>query len=261
MHMVKLISSELLKPNPRNTRTHSRRQIRQIANSILTYGFTVPVLADEKLVLLAGHGRFEAAKLLDIRELPTIVLDGLSEAKKRALLIADNKIAENAGWDRKGLALELPERSELLIEEGLEISITGFAPVEIDQLATDFEEKPKDPADNVSDGRLSLPQVSRRGDLWWLGPHRLLCGDAREESDMDRLLGHERAGMAFLDPPFNVKVRNIVGRGRIKHDEFAMASGEMSSTDFLSFLAKTLGERRNTPAMVPSIMSVWTGAI
>ena len=149
MHAVKLLSLDILKPHPRNVRTHSKKQIRQIADSIVAYGFTVPVLVDEKFVLLAGHGRLGAAKLLGLKKLPAIVLEGLSDAKKRALLLADNKIAENAGWDRKGLALELPELSELLIEEGLEISITGFAPVEIDQLAIDFEEKVKDPADEV----------------------------------------------------------------------------------------------------------------
>ena len=222
-------------------RTYSKKQIRQIANSIGAYGFTVPVLADEKFVLLAGHGRLEAAKLLGLRKIPTIILEGLSDAKKRALLLADNKIAENAGWDRKGLALELPELSELLIDEGLEISITGFAPVEIDQLAVDFEEKVKDPADEVRNDWLSLPRVSQRGDLWQLGSHRLLCGDARADPDLDRLLGHERAAMAFLDVPYNVKVKNVVGRGRTKHNEFAMASGEMSSTEFVTFLEKVLG--------------------
>jgi hypothetical protein len=241
MHTVELVATDLLRPNPRNARTHSKKQIRQIADSIVNYGFTVPILVDEHFVLLAGHGRIEAAKLLGLRKLPTIILEGLSDAKKRALLLADNKIAENAGWDRETLALELPELSELLIEEGLEISITGFAPVEIDQLATDFEDKSNDPADKVPNNWLSLPQVSRRGDLWQLGLHRLLCGDARDDADLDRLLGRDRAATAFLDPPYNVKVKGVVGRGRTKHAEFAMASGEMSSEEFVAFLEKVLG--------------------
>lgn len=241
MHAVKLLSLDILKPHPRNVRTHSKKQIRQIADSIGAYGFTVPVLVDEKLVLLAGHGRLEAAKLLGLKKIPTIVLEGLSEAKKRSLLLADNKIAENAGWDRKKLALELPELSELLIEEGLEISITGFLPVEVDQIATDFEEKVKDPADEVRNDWLSHPPVSKPRDLWQLGSHRLLCGDARLDPDLDRLLGHERAAMAFLDPPYNVKIGNVVGRGRTKHNEFAMASGEMLSTEFVAFLERVLG--------------------
>jgi DNA modification methylase len=241
MYAVRLVSLDNIKPNPRNVRTHSKRQIRQIADSIGAYGFTVPVLVDEEFVLLAGHGRLEAAKLLGLKKMPAIILEGLSDAKKRALLLADNKIAENAGWDRKGLALELPELSEILFGEGLDISITGFLPVEIDQLATDFEDKAKDPADNVRNDWLSLPPVSKRGDLWQLGSHRLLCGDARLDRDLDRLLGHKRATMAFLDVPYNVKVKNVVGRGRTKHAEFAMASGEMSSAEFVTFLEKVLG--------------------
>ena len=135
-----LVATDALKPNERNVRTHSKKQVRQIANSIRAFGFTVPVLIDENAMLLAGHGRLEAAKLLGLTKVPTILLEGLSEAKKRALLLADNKIAENAGWDRKRLAIELPELTELLIDEDLDISITGFEPVEIDQLTSDFEE-------------------------------------------------------------------------------------------------------------------------
>ena len=124
------------KPNPRNARTHSKKQIREIAASIGAHGFIVPVLIDEDLMLLAGHGRREAAKLRGLKQIPAIRLRGLSEAQKRALLIADNKIAENAGWDRKRLAVELPELAELLIEESLDVSITGFEPVEIDLLVS-----------------------------------------------------------------------------------------------------------------------------
>ena len=117
MHEIELVSVDALKPNPRNARTHSKKQIRHIANNIDVYGFTVPVLIDENWMLLAGHGRLEAAKLLGLKRIPAIRLHGLSEAKKRALLLADNKIAENAGWDRERLAIELPELTELLIEE------------------------------------------------------------------------------------------------------------------------------------------------
>jgi DNA modification methylase len=230
-----------LKPNRRNARTHSKKQIRQIADSVAALGFSVPVLIDDNSVILAGHGRLEAAKLLGMKNVPAIRLRGLSEAQKRALLIADNKIAGNAGWDRERLALELPELAELLLEEGQDLSITGFEPAEIDQLATDFEENVADPADTIRTDWLSLTPVSQPGDLWHLGPHRLLCGDARERSDLNRLLAGEQATMAFLDPPYNVKVRSVVGRGRIKHGEFAMASGEMSRPEFVGFLVKTLG--------------------
>jgi DNA modification methylase len=230
-----------LKPNPRNARTHSKKQIRQIADSIAALGFTVPVLIDDNSVILAGHGRLEAAKLLGMKNVPAIRLRNLSEVQKRALLIADNKIADNAGWDRERLAIELPELAELLLEEGLDLSITGCEPAEIDQLLTDFEESAADPADSINSDWLSLTPVSQPGDLWQLGPHRLLCGDARERSDLNRLLAGEQAAMAFLDPPYNIKIRTVVGRGRIKHGEFALASGEMSRPEFVGFLVKTLG--------------------
>ena len=241
MHEIELVSVDALKPNPRNARTHSKKQIRHIANNIDVYGFTVPVLIDENWMLLAGHGRLEAAKLLGLKRIPAIRLHGLSEAKKRALLLADNKIAENAGWDRERLAIELPELTELLIEEGLDISITGFEPVEIDQLVIDFEENTADPADDIQTDWLSLAPVSRPEDVWQLGPHRLLCGDARQAANLNRLLGGEQAAMAFLDPPYNVRVGSVVGRGRTKHDEFAMASGQMSRQEYVGFLSETLG--------------------
>ena len=128
MHEIELICIDAIKPNPRNAHTHSKKQIEQIAKSIDAFGFTVPVIIDETSMLLAGHGRFEAAKLRGLKKIPAIRLRGLSEAKKRALLLADNKIAENAGWDRERLAIELPELADLLIAENLDISITGFEP-------------------------------------------------------------------------------------------------------------------------------------
>src|SRR6266568_4273383 len=193
--MMKCISLDALKPNARNARTHSKKQIRQIADSIAAFGFLVPILIDEGGLVIAGHGRYAAAKLLGLAQVPVIEVQGLSEAKRRALALADNKIGENAGWDRELLATELPELAEILVVDGLDISITGFAAVEIDQLTTDFEDAASDPADAV-----------------------------------DRLIGANRAAMAFLDPPYNIRVRDIVGRGRVKHTEFAMASGELSRT-------------------------------
>src|SRR5258708_4915745 len=240
MPTIEWIAVDALKPNARNARTHSRRQIRQIADSIATFGFLVPILVDEDGVVIAGHGRYAAAKLLGLKQVPAIEVRDLSEAKRRALALADNKIADNAGWDRELLAAELPELAELLIVENLDISITGFAPVEIDQIATDFEDDPSDPADSVDPEWTNDAALSRRGDLWELGQHRLLCGDARNADDLARLLGRARAAMAFLDPPYNVRVREIVGPGQIKHAEFAMASGELSHTSFVEFLQQSL---------------------
>jgi hypothetical protein len=245
MREIEFVPLDLLKRNPRNARTHSKKQIRQIADNIAAYGFTAPVLIDENSLLLAGHGRLEAAKLLGLKKIPAFRLNGLSETQKRALLLADNKIAANAGWDRERLAIELPELAELLIDEGLDLSITGFEPAEIDQLVTDFEENSADPADTIQNNWLSVVPVSQPGDLWQLGPHRLLCGDARYAANLECLLGDEQAAMAFLDPPYNVRVGSVVGRGRIKHGEFAMASGEMSRCEFVAFLSETLGNAAN----------------
>ena len=237
---VSAVAIDHIKAHPRNTRTHSKKQIRQIADSIQAVGFTSPVLIDEQGVLLAGHGRVEAAKLLGLKTIPAIVVVGLSEARKRALLLADNRIAQSAGWNRERLADELLSLPDLLIADGLDISVTGFEPAEIDALLTDFEEDAADPADTLDAATLAGPAVSQPGDFWHLGKHCLLCGDARDASHLNRLMGCERAHMAFLDPPYNVRVRDIGGRGQVKHQEFAMASGEMSRRDFTCFLTETL---------------------
>ena len=239
---IRWIAIDELTPNRRNARTHSRKQIRQIADSIAAFGFVVPILIDDDGVIIAGHGRYEAAKLLDLREVPAIKVRGLSEAKRRALALADNRIGESAGWDRELLAVELPELAEILVVEGLDVSITGFSAVEIDQLTTDFEDDASDPDDTVDAKWLPAAPLSKPGDLWELGKHRLLCGDARNADHVARLMGDARAAMAFLDPPYNVRVRDIIGRGQIKHAEFAMASGELSRAEFIAFLRTTLAQ-------------------
>ena len=235
------LALDQVRANAKNTRTHSKKQIRQIAASIRDLGFAAPILVDENNVLIAGHGRLEAARLLEIASIPAIVIDGLNETKKRALMLADNRIAQSAGWDRERLAIELGALSELLIEDQLEISVTGFEPAEIDALYADFEESSSDPADDIPISSGIGPAVTKPGDLWQLGNHRLLCGDARHLDDLTRLLGGDRARMAFLDPPYNVSVRSVVGRGVRKHREFAMASGEMSKGEFITFLNEALG--------------------
>jgi DNA modification methylase len=234
---------EQVRPNAKNTRTHSKKQIRQIANSIHQLGFGAPVLVDEHNVLIAGHGRLEAARSLGMTSIPAMILEGLSETKKRALMLADNRIAQSAGWDREQLSIELAALPELLIQEGIDIAITGFEPAEIDLLHVDFEDAASDPTEEVPDDCLRGPLVTQIGDLWRLGKdkHRLLCGDARSSSNLARLVGGERAHMAFLDPPYNVAVRAIGGRGKAKHQEFAMASGEMSRDEFIDFLITALG--------------------
>ena len=239
MYEHRVVPIGWVKTNPRNARTHSGRQVSAIARSIRELGFAAPLVVDDGGVLLAGHGRLLAAQELGLEKVPAVVLTGLTEAKKRALLLADNKLAEKAGWDRQALSVELPDLQASLEIEGLDIALSGFEPFEIDQLAVDFGDD-SDHDDEVQPELYDGPHVSREGDLWQLGPHRLLCGSALDEVALERLMGIERADVAFLDPPYNLRVQDIVGRGRTRHKEFAMASGEMSTAQFQSFLSEAL---------------------
>ena len=231
---IRLLSPQSLRAAKRNARTHSKKQIKQISNAILRFGWTYPIIADENLQIICGHGRWEAAKELGLKKVPVLVLHGLSEPEKRALAIADNKIATNAGWDRSLLAAELDELSSLLLEYNLDLDITGFEPAEIDALMADFGDAEKDPADEP--GEIADQPVSRRGDRWQLGPHRLMCGDACDGSDWAKLMGRDRAAMIFADPPYNVRITAWLNHGKIKHREFVRASGEMSPSEFGEFL-------------------------
>jgi DNA modification methylase len=223
-----------LRPNKRNARTHPRKQIRQLANAIRQFGFTSPVLVDENFEIICGHARWEAAKELGLKDVPVVVVRGLSAAEKRALALADNKIAANAGWDRNLLAAELGELASLLPEFNLDLDITGFEPAEIDGLMADFGDAGKDPADEPCE--IADQPVSRNSDRWHLGRHRLVCGDACDRADWASLMGRDRAAMIFADPPYNVRITAWLNHGKIKHREFARASGEMSPSEFGEFL-------------------------
>jgi DNA modification methylase len=201
----------------------------------VAFGFTNPLLVTEDGELIAGEGRYKAAQLLGLAKVPVIVLAGLSPARQRALAIADNKIAENAGWHRERLAMEIPELARLLEGEGLDVSILGFEAIEIDQLVTDIEENAADPEDSIDPKWWQDRVVSKPDDLWLLGPHKLLCGDARSAADIARLMTHCRADVAFLDPFYNLRIGDVVGRGRTKHAEFAIASGEMTPAEYARF--------------------------
>jgi ParB-like chromosome segregation protein Spo0J len=227
------------RPNPRNPRTHSRKQIKQIAASIKQFGFLNPILVDDGNKVLAGHGRLEAAKLENLTHVPIIRFGHLTEAQKRAYVVADNKLAEQAGWDREILAIELGELIDLLPAEGLDVSLTGFEAAETDLLLADMASARPEPDDILP----ALPQnaVSRRGNLWLLGKHRLLCGDARQAEDFARLVNGALASAVFCDPPYNLRVSAIGGCGRVRHPEFAFASGEMVPPEFRAFLSQTLG--------------------
>jgi len=232
---IEYTSVRELRPHPNNARTHSKKQIRQIAKSIQQFGFCNPVLVDDAKQIIAGHGRVEAAKLLGIDAVPTVRLSHLSEADKRAYVLADNKLAEKAGWDRELLAIEL----QGLIELDVDIELTGFEMAEIDLILEEARETSGDaggPEDAVPEPSLS-PAVSQTGDLWLLGSHHLLCGDARDQAAYDQLLAGAKAEFVFTDPPYNVAIDgHVCGLGRIHHREFAMGCGEMSEAQFTAFL-------------------------
>lgn len=228
-----------LVPYSRNARVHSRKQVSQIADSIKRFGFTNPILIDQSGTLIAGHGRLAAARILGMLKVPTIELSHLSPAERRAYILADNKLAENAGWDSELLALELGE----LVELDFDLELTGFSAGEIDiVLDTSAQCSPHaavDEADIIPEP--SVRPVSKPNDLWALGRHRLLCGDALEPATFDLLMQGELGGVAFTDPPYNVPIDgHVCGLGKVRHREFPMASGEMSRDEFAAFLCSSL---------------------
>lgn len=228
-----------LRPHDRNPRTHSRKQVAQIAESIKRFGFVNPVLVDREGQVIAGHGRIEAAKLLGMTKVPVLRLEHMTEAEKRAYVIADNRLAELAGWDNDLLALELSAIAEL--DSEFELALTGFDVAEIEALLNglDAGEEQEEEVVQVDE---HAPVVSRVGDLWQLGDHALVCGDATDPEVYRRLLGTEKAQMIFTDPPYNVPVNgHICGLGKVHHDEFGMASGEMTEEQFTEFL-RTVAE-------------------
>jgi DNA modification methylase len=221
--------------NPQNARTHSRKQVRDIAACMKACGFGAPLLVDENLMLIAGHGRLKAAEEVGFEEVPVVQLRGLTDAQKRALALADNKLALNAGWDEDLLATELEALQNLDLD--FDLSLTGFSITEVDELIeAQSHEEPGDPKDDrlpPEDG----PPLCRSGDIWELGPHRLISGNALCPETVAALVQGERAQMVFTDPPYNVPIKGHVSTGgTIQHREFAMASGEMSSAQFTSFL-------------------------
>jgi ParB-like nuclease domain/DNA methylase len=230
-----------LRPQDRNARTHSKGQIRQIGESISRFGFNNPIMIDDDDHIIAGHGRVEAAKSLGITTVPAVRLSHLNEAEKRAYIIADNRLAEKAGWDPEILAIEL----QGLIDIGFDVELTGFETPEIDLILEEFDDaSPKSlTADDQTPDPSSGPPISRVGDLWILDAHRLLCGDARSPAAYANLLGGQKADLVFTDPPYNVRIDgHVSGLGRVRHSEFAMASGEMAETEYAQFLSTTLSQ-------------------
>ena len=221
--------------------THNEAQIDLLANSLSHFGFIRPVVIDDRERIVAGHGIWMAAKKLGLKLIPVIRVSHLSETQLRAYALADNQLATKSGWDRELLSLEFGDLQIALPEIGLDLTMLGFDAGEIDSSLEDFGEGAADPADEslrLSDG----PAVSQPGDVFVLGRHRLLVGDARDPDAYERLMQGEVAEMGIHDLPYNVRIQgNVGGRGRIKRREFACASGEMDPEQFTAFLKDTLG--------------------
>jgi DNA modification methylase len=240
---IEYASPHSLKSYRGNARTHNRKQLRALEASIRRFGFTQPALVTTDSEIIAGHGRVEAAKNVGLPLIPIIRIEHLNETDRRAYILADNKLALMAGWDKEILAVELQH----LIEAGFEVEITGFEPPEVDLLLNAAAEAHCDPdADDVIPaGALDRLPVTRPGNTWLFGSsggprHQLICGDARDSSVITTLMGGEHASLILSDPPFNVRVSDVSGKGRARHAEFAMASGEMTEQEYILFLKQFL---------------------
>jgi DNA modification methylase len=222
-----------LKEFPGNPRRHPESQIASLMKSIRRF-WTNSILVDETGTILAGHGRWEAARRLGMSEVPTVTVGGLSDSEKRAVVIADNRLPEQAVWDFDLLRGHFRD----LIKLDFDVELTGFSTGEIDLLIDGSQQSlAADPADDLAGLCPEGPAVSQFGDVWALGRHRLVCGNAQHNDTYKRLLLGEPAEMMVTDPPYNVLIDgHVMGRGRVHHREFPMASGEMSAAAFTAFL-------------------------
>jgi DNA modification methylase len=217
---------------------HSKKQVNQLAQSIKTFGLNGPILIAQNGLIVAGHGRVEACKLLGIAELPTISLEHLTEAQATAYMLADNRLAEIAVWDDRLLAEQLKNLSKLDLDFSIEL--TGFQMAEIDVLIEGLESPDRDDCEE----QIVVPPnnpVTRLGDLWMLGKQKVLCGNALDPSSYWVLMEGGKANLVCTDPPYNLQIAGFVsGKGAVKHNDFAMASGEMSSREYTTFLTTSL---------------------
>ncbi|WP_424244244.1 DNA modification methylase [Elusimicrobium posterum] len=225
---------EDIEPYKNNPRKHKEKQVRQIINSISEFNFNNPIIIDENNEVLAGHGRLLAAKKLQIEKVPTIRLTHLTAEQKRLYRIADNKLTENGEWDKDLLKLEFKELKDIEIS----LDITGFEMPQIEGFVAGKEELDEKLNDipKVEEGEI----VSKLGDIWQLGNHRIICGDSLKRATFEALMEDKKADIIFADSPYNLKINGqVCGKGAVKHEEFAMASGEMSSEEFQNFLRTT----------------------
>jgi len=227
-----------LQPDSKNPRVHSEKQIQQVARSIEAFGFNVPFLVDGQGKVIAGHGRLAACKLLGINRVPTISLDHLTEEQIRAFMIADNRLAENAGWDDRLLGEQLKALSEVKLDFNLEA--TGFEMGEIDLMIEGLESPTETEAADPLPRMSSPVPVTKPGDVWLLGRNRLICADALEEQTYQRLMDGRLAAAVFITPPSNASTDGrVTGFEKVHHAELVMASGEMTEAEFTEFLSKT----------------------
>lgn len=223
-----------LQPSERNARTHSMEQITQVANCIKQFGFINPIVIDDEGSIVAGHARLMAAKKLGLNQVPCIRVSHLTEAELRAYMLADNKIAEKAGWDNDLLRVELEYLTS--VEVDFDVDVTGFSIGEVDILLGSADTAISEEVAEELLQPMGEP-FTQVGDVWQLGQHRLICGDSRDEQVLKKLFAGDMANMVFTDPPYNVKIQgHVSGLGKAQHEEFAMASGEMSDHQFYEFL-------------------------
>ena len=229
---IEMLATSALTPNPRNARKHPDEQVRKLAANIERFGFLVPIIVDDGNLIVAGHGRWMAARLLGLEMVPTIRASFVSDKERRAFALADNRLAELSEWD----AMLLGEELSFLFEEHYDIEALGFSASDLDFSIPAVTPPAREPE------AVELPDpdadaVSREGDLWLIGPHRLYCGNSRKAESCEIVLGGELAGMVFCDPPYNVPITgHVAGLGKTSYREFREASGEMSPAEFTAFL-------------------------
>jgi len=229
---IEMLATSTLTPNPRNARKHPDEQVRKLGANIERFGFLVPIIVDDDNLIVAGHGRWMAACLLGLEMVPTIRASFVSDKERRAFALADNRLAELSEWD----AMLLGEELSFLFEEHYDIEALGFSASDLDFSIPAVTPPAREPE------AVELPDpdadaVSREGDLWLIGPHRLYCGNSRKAESCEIVLGGELAEMVFCDPPYNVPITgHVAGLGKTSYREFREASGEMSPAEFTAFL-------------------------
>lgn len=220
-----------LKENRQNPRIHPDKQIKKLGNSLITFGFNAPIVIDEDNTIISGNAVFKAASQAGFKEVPTVKVEHLTSTQKKAFAIAVNKLAEDVGWDNAILRADF----QILIEEEFDLSVTAFDIGEIDAIMLDPEEADEDVEGDLLPAESDIPERVKPGDLWQLGNHKMICGDSLKDAVLKNLTNGKKANIVFCDPPYNVKVNgNVCAEG--KHEEFAMASGEMSEAEFTGFL-------------------------